>query len=300
MSVAPGQAVSRPAGKLPRRALPAPLAVALSLLLAACAGAPQPRVEEPADGPPASGLRAEDVADATPRVEPRARYGNHSPYEVFGRKYHVLQSSEGYHERGTASWYGTKFHGRRTSSGEPYDLHLATAAHKSLPLPTYAEVVNLDNGRKVIVKVNDRGPFKDDRLIDLSYGAALRLGIVGTGTARVEVRAIDPRTWEDGTRVAGSRTGSGTGSGTASGTAPQQAANQNEATWLQAGAYGRREGAEELAGRLRQADLAPVSINDSDNLFRVWLGPYGSYAEAESVILKAIELGFERPHRVSR
>jgi rare lipoprotein A len=300
MSVAPGQAVSRPAGKLPRRALPAPLAVALSLLLAACAGAPQPRVEEPADGPPASGLRAEDVADATPRVEPRARYGNHSPYEVFGRKYHVLQSSEGYHERGTASWYGTKFHGRRTSSGEPYDLHLATAAHKSLPLPTYAEVVNLDNGRKVIVKVNDRGPFKDDRLIDLSYGAALRLGIVGTGTARVEVRAIDPRTWEDGTRVAGSRTGSGTGSGTASGTAPQQAANQIEATWLQAGAYGRREGAEELAGRLRQADLAPVSINDSDNLFRVWLGPYGSYAEAESVILKAIELGFERPHRVSR
>ena len=298
MSVAPGQAVSRPAGKLPRRALPALPAVALSLLLAACAGAPQPRVEEPTDGPPASKLRAEDVADATPRVEPRARYGNHSPYEVFGRKYHVMQSSEGYHERGTASWYGTKFHGRRTSSGEPYDVHLATAAHRSLPLPTYAEVVNLDNSRRVIVKVNDRGPFKDDRLIDLSYGAALRLGMVGTGTARVEVRAIDPSTWNDGTQVSGGSTGSGTGS------APQQAASQatseNEATWLQAGAYGRREGAEELAGRLRQADLAPVSINDSDNLFRVWLGPYGSYAEAESVILKAIELGFERPHRVRR
>jgi rare lipoprotein A len=269
---------------------PAFPAVALSLLLAACAGAPQPRVEEPQDGPPVSSLRAEDVADATPRVEPLARYGNHSPYEVFGRKYHVLRSSEGYRERGTASWYGTKFHGRRTSSGEPYDLHLATAAHKSLPLPTYAEVVNLDNGRRVIVKINDRGPFKDDRLIDLSYGAALRLGMADTGTARVEVRAIDPHAWDDGARVA------------ASGAAPPaaQAAEGGGPTWLQAGAYGRREGAEELAGRLRRADLAPVSINDSDNLFRVWLGPYGSHAEAESVILKAIELGFERPHRVRR
>jgi rare lipoprotein A len=240
------------------------------------------------------------VADATPRAEPLARYGNHSPYEVFGRKYYVMQSSEGYRERGTASWYGSKFHGRRTSSGEPYDMHLATAAHKALPLPTYAEVVNLDNGRRVIVKVNDRGPFKDDRLIDLSYGAALRLGMVGTGTARVEVRAIDPATWDGGTRVASSGAGAGGVTG-ASHAAPQQtAAGPGEATWLQAGAYGRRDGAEELADRLRRADLAPVSINDSDNLFRVWLGPYGSHAEAESVILKAIELGFERPHRVSR
>lgn len=289
-----------------RQAAPA---VLLSLLLAACAGAPQPRVEEePADGPSSSGLRAEDVADATPRVEPLARYGNHSPYEVFGRKYNVMRSSEGYRERGTASWYGSKFHGRRTSSGEPYDMHLATAAHKALPLPTYAEVVNLDNGRRVIVKVNDRGPFKDDRLIDLSYGAALRLGMVGTGTARVEVRAIDPATWDGGTRVASSGAGAGGVDGGVAGgvadvghAAPQQtAAGPGEATWLQAGAYGRRDGAEELADRLRRADLAPVSINDSDNLFRVWLGPYGSHAEAESVILKAIELGFERPHRVSR
>ena len=131
------------------------------------------------------------MADAVPRAEPLARYGNHSPYEVFGKKYHVLPSSDGYHEQGVASWYGSKFHGRRTSSGEPYDMHLATAAHKSLPLPTYAEVTNLDNGKKVIVKINDRGPFKDDRLIDMSYGAALRLGMTGTGTARVDVRVID-------------------------------------------------------------------------------------------------------------
>jgi rare lipoprotein A len=249
------------------------------LLLMSCASEPS-RVEGPQDGPSTLNLKAEDVADAVPYAEPLARYGNHSPYEVFGRKYHVLKSSKGYRERGTASWYGSKFHGRRTSSGEPYDMHLATAAHKSLPLPTYAEVTNLDNGRKVIVKINDRGPFKDDRLIDMSYGAALRLDMVATGTARVEVKAID---------VAD---------------APRYAANTNTAdageTWLQAGAYGRRDGAEQLARRLEGADLKPVSIRDGDNLFRVWLGPYADHAEAESVIERAIELGFERPHRVNR
>jgi rare lipoprotein A len=262
------------------------LAAALSLLLSSCASGPSP-VKEPADGPSSLDLRAEDVADAVPQAEPLARYGNHSPYEVFGRKYHVLKSSRGYRERGTASWYGSKFHGRRTSSGEPYDMHLATAAHKSLPLPTYAEVTNLDNGRKVIVKINDRGPFKDDRLIDMSYGAALRLDMVATGTARVEVKAIDTA---DAPRFAASAKPSGNAAALAS---PGQ-------TWLQAGAYGRREGAEQLASRLERADLKPVSIRDGDDLFRVWLGPYDSYAETESVIERAIELGFERPLRVNR
>ena len=261
-------------------------AAAIAALLAGCAGE-KPRTGEPADGPSTSGLKPEDVADAVPRAEPLARYGNHSPYEVFGRKYHVLASSEGYRERGTASWYGSKFHGRRTSSGEPYDMHLATAAHRSLPLPTYAEVTNLDNGRKVIVKINDRGPFKDGRIIDLSYGAALRLGMISTGTARVEVRAIDV---DSGGRYAAAE---------APRPAPAAQPESGAGTWLQAGAYGRREGAEELAGQLRRADLQPVSIHDAGSLFRVWLGPYPA-AEVESVIRKAIELGFERPHRVQR
>jgi rare lipoprotein A len=262
-------------------------AAAIAALLAGCAG-DAPRTGEPADGPSTTGLKPEDVADAVPRAEPPARYGNHSPYEVFGRKYHVLTSSKGYRERGTASWYGSKFHGRRTSSGEPYDMHLATAAHRSLPLPTYAEVTNLDNGRKVIVKINDRGPFKDGRIIDLSYGAALRLGMISTGTARVEVRAIDV---ESGERYAAAE---------APRPAPAGQQDTGAGTWLQAGAYGRREGAEELAGQLRRADLQPVSIHDAGSLFRVWLGPYSSAAEVESVIRKAIELGFERPHRVQR
>jgi rare lipoprotein A len=257
-----------------------------AILLASCAGEP-PRVEPDADvdGPSATDLKASDVKDATPRNEPRARYGNHSPYEVFGKKYYVLPSSEGYHEQGVASWYGSKFHGRKTSSGEPYDMHLATAAHKSLPLPTYAEVTNLDNGRKVIVKINDRGPFKDDRLIDMSYGAALRLDMIATGTARVDLRVIDV-----------SSQAVSAGPATSAVAAGADSAN----TWLQAGAFGRREGAENLAGELESARLRPVTIHDEENLFRVWLGPYSSHAEVESVIRKAIELGFERPHRVRR
>ena len=143
------------------------LTAAAALLFTGCADKPPKKPGEASDGPSTSGITAADVKDAVPRAEPRARYGNHSPYEVFGKKYTVMPSSKGYRAKGTASWYGSKFHGRRTSSGEPYDMHLATAAHKSLPLPTYAEVTNLDNGRSVIVKINDRGPFKDDRLIDI-------------------------------------------------------------------------------------------------------------------------------------
>ncbi len=258
------------------------LAGLLSLLLASCAGEPpRDKDEEPGDGPSTLDLKAEDVADAIPQAEPLARYGNHSPYEVFGKKYHVMQSNDGYHEKGIASWYGSKFHGRRTSSGEPYDMHLATAAHKTLPLPSYAEVTNLDNGRKVTVKINDRGPFKDDRLIDMSYGAALRLDMIGNGTASVDVRVIDVSS------LAVSE--------------EQRFADAEQAeAWLQAGAYGRREGAEELVSQLERAQLFPVSIHQLDELFRVWLGPYSSNSEVESVIARAIELGFDRPHRIRR
>ena len=268
------------------------LAGIFSLLLASCASEP-PVEPEPGDGPSTQDLNVEDVADAVPRDEPLARYGNHTPYEVFGKKYYVLPSNEGYHEKGVASWYGSKFHGRRTSSGEPYDMHLATAAHKTLPLPSYAEVTNLDNGRKVIVKINDRGPFKDDRLIDMSYGAALRLDMIATGTARVDVRVID-------VSAAGATTTSPV-SATGATTASTVTGSVEEAgTWLQAGAYGRREGAEKLAGQLEQAELIPVSIHQLDELFRVWLGPFTSNSEVESVIARAIELGFDRPHRIRR
>jgi rare lipoprotein A len=125
-----------------------------------------------------------------PVKEPLSRYGNPTEYKVDGRKYEVLKSSTGYKTRGIASWYGTKFHKQRTSSGEPYNMYVMTAAHKTLPLPTYVKVKNLSNGREAIVKVNDRGPFHADRVIDLSYAAALKLGVFPKGTAPVEIETL--------------------------------------------------------------------------------------------------------------
>ena len=255
-----------------RLIFPAALAV---LLLAACAG-DKKKDAGSADGPSSRHITADDVRDAVPKDEPLARYGNHSPYTVLGKTYTVLPSSKGYHERGIASWYGSKFHGRRTSSGELYDMHLATAAHKSLPLPTYAEVTNLDNGRKMIVKINDRGPFHEDRIIDLSYAAAIKLGVDQTGTARIDVRAIDVKT------------------------SKQASVKVADGTFLQVGAFGKRQSADHMAGQMMAAQLKPVSVQKSRGLYKVWIGPYASEAEIEASMRRVVELGYERPHKVSR
>ena len=154
----------------------------------------------------AGGLYLPGVRDSTPDYvpdvacipepvvasEPRSAIGNKSPYSVLGKEYRVLDKVEGYAEQGTASYYGAKFHGRLTSNREVYDMYAFSAAHKTLPLPSFARVTNLDNGESVIVRVNDRGPFHDGRVIDLSYAAAVRLGITQRGTGRVEVRALTP------------------------------------------------------------------------------------------------------------
>ncbi|MCG8671190.1 MAG: septal ring lytic transglycosylase RlpA family protein, partial [Pseudomonadales bacterium] len=170
-----------------------------SLLISACSHRPP---FEPKDGPPKLRKDISAVQDAVPKVEPKARYGNHSPYKVFGKTYHVMESSDGYREEGIASWYGEKFAGRSTSSMEPYDPYLMTAAHKSLPLPSYVRVTNLKNKRSVIVRVNDRGPFHGNRIIDLSYAAAIKLGYANQGTAPVLVEIIDPETFQNAPVVA--------------------------------------------------------------------------------------------------
>ena len=158
------------------------LLVLAAALLASCAVR---------DGPPANYSKHwEDIPDAVPEQVSHSKYGNPESYEVMGKRYQVLDSSDGFIQKGIASWYGTKFHGQRTSSGEPYDMYAMTAAHKSLPLPTYVEVTNLDNGRKAIVKVNDRGPFHPGRIIDLSYAAATKLGVAATGTANVSIHTV--------------------------------------------------------------------------------------------------------------
>jgi len=163
------------------------LAVAAAVL-AACAGPPR-RAPAPLPGQPRDPAT---VPDAVPRPEPRARFGNPPFYEVEGRRYFVLATADGYSERGVASWYGPDFHGERTAMGEPYDMYSMTAAHPTLPLPAYARVTNLQNGRSIVVRINDRGPFKKDRILDLSYVAAQKLDVVRTGTAMVEVTALTP------------------------------------------------------------------------------------------------------------
>lgn len=132
------------------------------------------------------------IPDAIPRPELKAPRGNMEEYEVWGRTYRTLDTSEGYEAEGRASWYGEEFQGRPTSSGEPYDMYAMSGAHRTLPLPTYLEVTNLDNGLTVVIRVNDRGPFHDGRILDVSYAAAVRLGMVASGTARVRIRALEP------------------------------------------------------------------------------------------------------------
>lgn len=228
------------------------------------------------------------VPDAVPRDEPPSAGGNR-PYTVFGVSYRPLASARGYRERGVASWYGKKFHGRLTSNGERYDMYAMTAAHKTLPLPSYVRVRNLNNGKSVIVRVNDRGPFRENRLIDLSYAAASRIGIVGTGTGIVEVEAVSGD--EPAVRVA---------------TAPApvaiiptaQAASAPQ-LYLQAGAFTSRDNAEALRNRLAGAEFRPVHIEpaevDGVTVYRVRLGPFASVEDSDQVAARASNAGFGTP-----
>jgi len=244
----------------------------------------------PVDGP-GEHRDVSHVPDAVPRVEPRSRGGNASTYVVLGKRYYTLQESKNFVERGIASWYGRKFHGRKTSNGEVYDMYVMSAAHKKLPIPTYARVTNLENGRSVIVRVNDRGPFHENRVIDLSYAAASRIGMLGKGTALVEVRAIDPSTPRPAkaTRVAYSPPASTikeTGAAT-----PQ--------IFLQAGAFSNSENAERLRKRLQQGlarsvRVTPVTTAGGD-VHRVQVGPLASVEIADTVTAQMHELGIGKP-----
>ncbi len=154
------------------------------LLLPGCSSTPDGAPEQ-------SPVNIAGIPDAVPRHEPRTRAGNPESYEVLGKRYVTLKHSTGFRQRGVASWYGTKFHGRKTANGETYNMYAMTAAHKTLPIPSYVRVTNLNNQRSVVVRINDRGPFHSSRIIDLSYAAATKLGIVKTGTGYVEIEAIE-------------------------------------------------------------------------------------------------------------
>jgi rare lipoprotein A len=251
-------------------------ALAWGLTLAACTvisqrPAPPPAPPTPPVPPPAGGSA---VPDAVPRAEPRSAFGNPPFYDVLGRRYFVLPTAEGYLERGVASWYGPAFHGGSTSSGEPYDMYGMTAAHKTLPLPTYARVTNLRNGKSVVVRINDRGPFAANRLIDLSYTAAARLDMLREGTTLVEVRALTPGTPDELSRSA---------------EAPPPV------LYMQAGAFSNEHNARRLLGRLQAAGLAHAFVvsplEGGSQLYRVRLGPIDSVAQYDELAARLAALG---------
>jgi rare lipoprotein A len=241
------------------------------LVVAACSSAPPRRPPSPPQDPGS-------VPDAVPKAEPRSRSGNPPFYEVDGRRYFVMGSSAGYVERGVASWYGPDFHGGRTANGDKYDMHAMTAAHKTLPLPSHVRVTNLNNGRSVVVRVNDRGPFVDNRIIDLSYAAATKLDIVRQGTALVEVRAVGPHD---------------TTLGAAAASPAARVAGLDE-LYVQAGAFAEQSNAERLLARLRASGVGAAFVRGDDvdgrTLYRVRVGPVPSVAEFDRVVeeLRAI------------
>ena len=241
-----------------------------ALLLAGCASGPSPdRVA---------------TRDAEPRDEPYSTRGNPDNYTVLGRRYTVLASNAGFRERGIASWYGTKFHGRPTSSGEPYDMYKMTAAHKSLRLPTYVRVKNLDNGKSVVVRVNDRGPFVDGRIIDLSYAAAHKIEMTGKGTVPVEIEVVG----SEDTRTAARKSTSVRN--LAAGSMPN--ARWGENVFVQVGAFRDADNAEVIGARLRRAGLSAIS-QSAGGWTRVRVGPLASADEFDSVRERLHELGFQ-------
>lgn len=234
------------------------------------------------------------IPDAVPKWEPRARYGNHSPYKVLGKTYQVMPSSAGYREKGIGSWYGKKFAGRATSSQEPYDPYAMTAAHKTLPLPTYVRVTNLDNGKKIVVRVNDRGPFHDGRIIDLSFAAAHKLGYANKGTANVIVEAIDPG--EPGIEIPPTPASIRT--------APAPAADGGR-IYLQVGAFSDLNAAIRLQQRLIRDTQAPVGIhsqteNGRSDVHRVRVGPLATEQIADQMAQQIREAGLGSPLLIRR
>ncbi len=272
------------------------IALLLTGILGGCASTPSGRYAVEHDYGPADSVDVSHVPDAVPRVEPKSRGGNKSPYTVLGKTYTVMASGNGYKERGVASWYGKKFHGHDTSNGETYNMYGMSAAHKSLPLPSYVQVTNLSNGKRVIVRVNDRGPFHGGRIIDLSYAAASKLDMLGTGTANVEVEAIDPRSWNQSS-----------GAAVAVGTralAPPDKVNPAVGTrYLQVGAFGLESTAIEARRQLHtmlpgyQIRIVPLKRQDR-TIYRVQVGPVQLNANLAELVSRVEAAGYLRPHLV--
>jgi rare lipoprotein A len=299
--------------------------IVTTLFLAACGTVPHRKAETPSttpapsaggylegDGPGANApANIDAIPDAVPKIEPLHRYANR-PYNALGKTYTPLTITGIYKQRGIASWYGKKFNGERTSSGEIYDMYAMTAAHPTLPLPSYARVTNLANQKSVIVRINDRGPFINDRVIDLSYTAAHKLGIIGNGSAEVEVESINPNVSVN--TIAASTVQSQPLESSALVTAPAAATSaviaapvaastdaaapmaappvaiasmesSDTSVYLQLGAFKTQEAAEAYLAKMRSElsdDGKQLKLSTKDGLVRVHIGPYANQSEARS------------------
>lgn len=239
---------------------------------------------------PDSPVDTSTVPDAVPRKEARTIAGNKNPYTVLGKTYHLIEDESSYRERGKASWYGRKFHGHHTSNGEIYDMYAMTAAHKTLPIPSYVRVTNVANGKTVVVRINDRGPFHSDRIIDLSYAAAQRIGILGTGTGLVDVEIALP----DDAPPAPLKN-----------TKPLNQIATDSAlpagTHLQIGAFSSEAGAKQFAAQVAAKLSYPVIIRKADvagTIYRVRVGPLSNAQQLQSARRELEQLNILQSHVV--
>jgi rare lipoprotein A len=257
-------------------------------------------------------LDPDNIPDAVPVDEPRTASGNKSPYTVLGETYTVMPESSGYAATGKASWYGKKFHGYKTSNGEIFDMYKMSAAHRTLPIPSYVRVTNLANGRSGIVRVNDRGPFHSERIMDLSYAAAVKLDMVRTGTAKVKIEVIDPSTHTYAAREADSdelerpakkTTTSSTSTKTVTTkavttAAPRATSVADGSAYLQAGAFRSQDSAFALRDRLASLTGKPVDIDSLQGLFKVRIGPLDDQNEVHNISELMVQNNFAKPQVV--
>ena len=263
------------------------LAITTAVGLAACHGLAPERPSPPTRiVPPLPPSDVLSIPNAVPRVEPRSAYGNPPFYDVFGKRYFVRQHCGGYDKRGVASWYGPGFYEDETSTHEPYDMYAMTAAHRTLPLPCFVRVTNLENGRSVIVRVNDRGPFVKNRIIDLSYTAAAKLGMLRTGTAMVEVQSIDPRAPTVPTAMAAPA--ATTASARSAVSMSPGAAPSTPALYIQTGAFADPANAERLLVKLHANGYRNAFVRDAvvggRRLYRVRIGPVHSVDDYDRIV----------------
>ena len=270
------------------------------LLFVACSSAPAPtastggRYSIQQDRAPSRDVNIAAIPEVVPEPINRTMAGNRSPYTVLGKTYTVLPTERGYSERGVASWYGEKFHGHKTSNGEVFDMYMASAAHKSLPIPSFLRVTNLDNNRSLIVRVNDRGPFHGDRIVDLSYAAAMKLGYAERGTARVHLESIVVSDDNFRSVSAGGESASLPDIG---GREPASSGDK----YLQIGAFSELQTAQRVSEQVRRFTQRPVfirTVNSSSSgvLHRVRVGPVSDAGEIRQLSQRVVAANLGSPY----